>query len=245
MVTKVRQTMSGRTSLVSFRIRREFPRPSPTLAKKYESYYLPDISDNVGRLYTMDASIHSLYQPAPRLCGTATTVKCPPGDNMGVKNALQMTAPGDVLVIDAQGFTDWCLGGVGMLLLAIKERGLKGLVINGAYRDVAQARELAFPIYAKAVAPFSGPKLGPFEINVPVCCGGVIVHPGDIVVADEEGCAVVPQDYAAAIADHLDALGNLEKDIASKTRGQMVEREAERKAYFEQLFKERGGVYLD
>jgi 4-hydroxy-4-methyl-2-oxoglutarate aldolase len=241
MDTDKRKAMGGRYPLVSFRIRRTFPRPAAKLIKRYEKFFLCDISDKVGRMYTMDQTIQPFLRPALPLLGTAVTCKCPPGDNMGVKSALQMTEPGDVLVIDAQGFTEWCLGGFDMLALAIEERGLKGLVINGAYRDIAQTKAANFPIYCKGTAPFSGPKLGPFEINTPVCCGGVIVHPGDLVVAsNDEGIVIVPQNYISPIADAIDEYG---KHVKDKSWG--VQREADRNEYFETLFEERGGIYLD
>ncbi len=236
-----RKAMSGRYPLVSFRIRNTFPRLAPALVKRFEKYPLCDISDKVGRMYTMDDTIRPFYEPAPKLLGTALTVKCPPGDNMGVKKALQMIEPGDVLVVDALGFTEWCLGGYDMLILAIQERGMKGLMVNGAYRDVALAKAANFPIYCKGAAPYSGHKLGPFEINVPVCCGGVIVHPGDLVTASEgEGAVVVPQGYAAPIADAID---DYKKTVVD--RSWAVKREADRDEYFETVFKERSGVYLD
>ena len=71
---------------------------------------------------------------------------------------------------------------------------------------------IGFPIYGKGITPWSGPKRGPFEINVPVCCGGVIVHPGDIVVADEDGAVVVPQE-TAAVRRH----GAVPADLADRT----------------------------
>lgn len=236
-----RNAMSGRYPLVSFAIRQKFPRLDPKLVKRFADYPLCDISDKVGRMYTMDDSIKPFYQPAPKLLGTAFTVKCPPGDNMGVKKALQMVEDGDVLVVDALGFTDWCLGGYDMLILAIEERGMKGLMVNGAYRDVEQAKAANFPLYAKGAAAYSGPKRGPFEINVPVCCGGVIVHPGDLVTASEnEGAAVVPQAHAAAVADAIDVYR--QKVV---THAWAVQREADRDEYFQTVFKENNGVYLD
>jgi regulator of RNase E activity RraA len=246
MDAKKRNAMSGRFPQVSFRIRRRIERTPAETVARFAEPFLCDISDKVGRMYSMDPSIKPFYQGAPRLLGSALTVKCAPGDNMGVKKALAMVEPGDVLVVDALGFTEWCLGGFNMLVLAIQERGMKGLIVNGAYRDVAQAREANFPLYAKAAAPYSGPKRGPFEINVPVCCGGVIVHPGDVVVADEEGGVVVPADYAVAVADALEKLGKPgEEHARDMGDDELVRREADRDEYFEEVFNERNGIYLD
>jgi regulator of RNase E activity RraA len=163
---------------------------------------------------------------------------------VAVKQALYLVKPGDVLVIDAQGFTEWCLGGFGMLVRSIRERGLRGLVINGAYRDVSQAREAGFPIYAKGVAPWSGPKRGPGEINVPVCCGGVIVHPGDVVVGDDDGVVVVPQDYLEAVAEKLEATA-LKPTLDDWTPEYTADTEGQQAEYLEQLFRDKDAVYLD
>lgn len=118
--------------------------------------------------------------------------------------ALAEARAGDVLVVDAKGFSHWCLGGYRLLDHARKDCGLAGLLVNGAYRDVEEIREARFPVYATGVSPFSGPKAGPGEVNVPVACGGVVVHPGDIVSASSEGIVVVParatRDVAAELA---------------------------------------------
>ena len=178
------------------------PPADPRVVDLLSGFYVPDISDAVGRMYTVH-NIRSIFEPAIPVVGPATTAKCPPGDNLAVKKALTLTRPGDVLVVDAQGFGDWCLGGFQMLQRAIHERGLKGLVVHGAYRDASEAKAGAFPIYASGVSIWSGPKIGPGEVNVPVCCGGVIVHPGDIVCASADGIAVVPRAHAGVVTDRL------------------------------------------
>lgn len=244
MAVAPKTDFSGKYPLVTFRIRQDFPRHSPRLLSAFESCFTPDVSDLVGRMYTMDASIKSLYTPAPKLVGTALTVKCPPGDNVGVKKALYLVKPGDVLVIDAQGFMEWCLGGFGMLVRAIRERGLKGLVVNGAYRDISQFQQANFPIYAKGVAPWSGPKRGPAEINVPVCCGGVIVHPGDAIVADEDGVAVVPYDHVEAVAAKI-AETQLKPSVEDWDHGYITNRENEQEKYLDGLLRDRNAVFLD
>ena len=95
----------------------EPPEPAdPRLVDLLSGFYVPDISDAVGRMYTVH-NIRSIFEPAIPLVGPATTAKCPPGDNLAVKKALRLTRPGDVLVVDAQGFSDWCLGGFQMLQL--------------------------------------------------------------------------------------------------------------------------------
>ncbi|SDO04785.1 RraA family protein [Ensifer sp. YR511] len=220
---------------VTFRVRRSFLRLPAGLIEGFRGTPIADLSDAVGRLYTLDGTIRPIYPGAPRLLGSAVTVKCPAGDNFGVKAALQLIEPGDVLVIDGQGFTEWCLGGFRMLETAIAERGLRGVIVNGAYRDVEQCAAARFPVFAKAIAPWSGPKKGPAEINVPVACGGVIVEPGDLVVADLDGAVVIPRLYATAVQDRIQKV--------KPTLGAEIDRE--RHVQFWRDFEARDGVFLD
>lgn len=236
--------LPGKYPIVTFRVRRDFDRIPQELIKRYEQFFVPDVSDKAGRMYTMNHSIRPFYTPMKRFVGTALTVKVPPGDNMGVKQALQYVQPGDVLVVDAQGFTDWCLGGFHMLGLPIRERGLKALVVNGGYRDVSQAQEADFPIFAKSVSPYSGAKRGPCEINVPVCCGGVIVHPGDLIMGDMDGLVVVPQDYVEEIADVLDEGPGIES-VEEMRSADLAAKEVRRRDHFDEVFAEKKGRYLD
>src|SRR5579884_1729301 len=172
------------------------------LLERFRDAYLPDLSDAVGHLYTMSPVIRPLYHPCPRLLGQALTVKAPPGDNLTVHGALTMVQPGDGLVIDWRGYVEGCATGASSLVVPI-ENGLRGAVVDGAWRDVGELRALGFPLFARCVAAFSPPKDRPGEINVPVACGGVVVHPGDLVVGDEEGVVVVPRAWAGRVADSL------------------------------------------
>ena len=163
------------------------------------------ISDLVGRMYTCAPEVRPLVAPALPMAGTAFTVKCPAGDNLGVMAAIRHVRPGDILVVDGQGFTRWCMGGFELLKVARDEHGLAGLLVNGAWRDIGEAQQAGIPIYGLAVSPHSGPKLGPAELNVPVACGGVVIGPGDVVCASVEGVAVVPRHSIDAVCAALAA----------------------------------------
>lgn len=173
---------------------------SPIL-ERFATAYLPDVSDAVGQLYTLDSGIRPIYQPMRRLLGQALTVKAPPGDNLTVHGALSLVQPNDVLVIDWRG-SDACATGAGSLALPI-EAGLCGAVVDGGWRDIEELKALEFPVFSRSISPFSPPKQRPGEINVPVSCGGVVVHPGDIVVGDAEGVCIVPLEFAERVAGHL------------------------------------------
>lgn len=157
-----------------------------------------DVTDAVGRLYSMDSGIRPLHQPAPRLVGTALTVKAVPGDNLAIHHALGLVRPGDVLVVDWRGFVEGCGTGVLSLVEPI-HRGLAGVVCDGAWRDVPDIGALDFPLFGRGISPYSPPKARFGEVNVPVCCGGVVVEPGDVIVGDEGGVAVIPQRHLADV----------------------------------------------
>jgi 4-hydroxy-4-methyl-2-oxoglutarate aldolase len=135
---------------------------------------------------------------APRLCGPALTVLCPPGDNLVIHHAVAAAKPGDVLVVQC---CDPAYGVWGEVLsLAAIECGIAGLVLDGSIRDLSAIHALGFPVFARGTALRGTAKDGRGEINIPIACGGALVRPSDIVVGDESGIAVVPPAEADAIA---------------------------------------------
>jgi regulator of RNase E activity RraA len=137
----------------------------------------------------------------PRALGTAITVSVPAGGINMIKLGMQQAGPGDVLVVSAQGSTEFALWG-GNLTRGLKARGICGFVIDGAIRDVSEMRTAQFPVFARGIATAVGVVDVPWgEVNTPIACGGAVVRPGDIVLADEDGIVVVPPEEAAAIAE--------------------------------------------
>lgn len=157
-----------------------------------------DVADVVGKLYTMNSNIRPLYPNAKSIVGSAVTVRCIPGDNLMTHAALTYLQPGDVLVCDARGDREYCLGGALVCSIA-QSKGAVGFILDGTYRDSNELEEIDFPVYALGLQARPPAKNGPGEINTSIYCGGVPVHPGDIVIADHEGIAVVPQEYAEAV----------------------------------------------
>jgi len=130
--------------------------------------------------------------------GARRNPSSPQADAKIIETLRQIALPGDVLVIDAGGdVTNAVLGGI--MSLGAAMLGLAGLVIDGAIRDVAEIGERDFPVYARGVNHRGPYKNGPGEINVPVCIGGMVVQPGDIIVGDEDGLIAVPQADAEAV----------------------------------------------
>lgn len=107
-------------------VRRRFARPAGEYVARIAAADVTVLSELVGGMYTMHTAIHALAAPALRVTGVVSTAKCPPGDNLGLVKALTLVQAGDVLVVDAQGFAHWCLGGFKLLQHARETRGLAG-----------------------------------------------------------------------------------------------------------------------
>ena len=137
--------------------------------------------------------------------GPALTVKLTPGDIVDVLSIFNVAQAGDVVVIDAFGDTESSIWG-GLIIGLCKAAGIAGVVIDGSARDIDEARMLDFPVVSKSVSPraahsaFSN-RFEPIEINTPIVCGGVQVRPGDMIVADEIGVTVVPNDRLEEVYD--------------------------------------------
>ncbi|HID87868.1 MAG TPA: RraA family protein [Anaerolineae bacterium] len=149
--------------------------------------------------------MHSAIKPITetRFVGVALTVKLYPGDLVDCLDALKVAGPGDVIVVDACGDTETSIWG-GLMAGLCQQKGVVGAVVDGAIRDTDEIKALGFPICTRAIvprsthSPYSG-RMEPIEVNVPITCGGVPVNPGDIVLADEIGVVVVPQEEAEAV----------------------------------------------
>lgn len=148
------------------------------------------LADVLGRKQVMDIGIRPLWPSIRRVAGPAFTVRCPPGDNLMLHAAIYRAAQGSVVVVES-GTVDYAVAG-GNVCAIEKRRGIAAFVIDGVIRDLAEAREMGFPVFARGVIPIPGTKAAIAPLNGQVRCGGVSVQAGDLVVADEEGVAVVP-----------------------------------------------------
>ena len=169
------------------------------------------LSDNMHRNIGT-SGLHPYHRPGRQtMAGTAVTARSRGGDNLTYLRALEFCRPGDVLVIDAGGDLNNAIVG-GILSFYAASIGLKGVVVDGAIRDVAEIRERDFPVYARGITHRGPYKDGPGEINVPISVGGMVVNPGDIVVGDQDGLLSIPQPGIEQLIEraraHLEAEAN-------------------------------------
>jgi regulator of RNase E activity RraA len=139
----------------------------------------------------VDEQIRSL-SPGALVVGMAITVKLPDGDLDALVPAVDLLEAGDVLVIDHGGRESLACWGE-LTSLAALQQGCAGVIVDGSVANVAELRGHGLPTFARGVAALGGRRLGHGGgVNVPVQCGGVAVHPGDLVVADDDGVVVIP-----------------------------------------------------
>jgi 4-hydroxy-4-methyl-2-oxoglutarate aldolase len=176
---------------------RNFERPSRELVSAFSSLATASIYEAAGQQGMMNPAIRPVYQEA-RICGPAVTVRCHVGDNLMLHKAVTVANPGDVLVATIGNHTGAGAWGE-ILTVAAMTRGIAGLIIDGAVRDVEALQRRGFPVFARGICVGATMKRNIGTINQPVVCGNLLVEAGDIVVADVDGVVVVPRRNAEKI----------------------------------------------
>ncbi|GGA79382.1 hypothetical protein GCM10011369_21660 [Neiella marina] len=145
----------------------------------------------------IEPSIRPLWPNMSRIAGPAYTVQLASGDHLMLHAAIYQAPKGSIIVVDGVDCARAVAGG--NVCAIAQQRGIKGFVIDGVIRDLAEITEMAFPVYAKGVFPVPGNKQQFFELAQPITCGRVRVETGDIMVADIEGIVAIPRDCATDI----------------------------------------------
>jgi len=186
------------------------PEPAPVdLVRAFAQHCSSHLADSMSHLQAASGAIRPWHRSRGTLCGPALTVRAAPGDNLLVQKAVDMARRSDVIVVDVGGFTDQAVVGELMSRWALW-RGVAGFVVDGAIRDLDYISAADMPVYARASTPRGPSRVGPGEINVPVSIGGMVVHPGDLIVGDSDGVVAVPLADAQAVLKDAQTLRDRE-----------------------------------
>lgn len=190
--------MAKATWPAGFMIKERVPGLEPELLAELKGIPSAYISDAVGKA-TGAIGLHA-YGGREIMCGTALTVRVRPGDNLMVHKSFDYAQPGDVIVVDAGGDIGQSIVG-GNMRATMRRKGIAGIVIDGAIRDLDEYAEGGLPAFAKGVCHRGPSKDGPGEINVPIACAGMVVHPGDLVVGDSDGVVAIARADVPALIE--------------------------------------------
>lgn len=189
-------------------------RPDPDLVERFRPFSAATVHESLGQMGALDSRIKSVYEGA-RLLGPALTVLGRPSDDLIHQVAIHVARPGDVIVAQVGGDTEAAIWGELMARCA-QHRGVAGLVIEGAVRDVDGIKALQFPVFAKAICMKGTGKEKIGWINHPITCGGVYVKPGDLVVGDYDGVVVVPREQTQEVLERCIARQEKEKMVINQ-----------------------------
>lgn len=175
------------------------------------------IGDTQQRMNVMNSSIR-LVTSGLTLAGQVFPLTTREGDNLAIHRALDEVQPGDVLVINGMASTSRaCFGGIlGELCV---RRGVAGVVIDGATRDVDELREMGLPVFARGITPAGPFKHGPGTFGAPAAVGNVVCYPGDAIFGDADGVVVVSQSQLVQAPDLCEAQNRTENAMRQRIRG--------------------------
>jgi 4-hydroxy-4-methyl-2-oxoglutarate aldolase len=207
-------------------------RPPPELCKAYAALSPNELSDVLELSCVMRYTIRPLWPKISRIAGPAFTVRTGHHDNLMFHASIYLARTGDVIVVEA-GDDEMAVAGGNVCAIA-QRNGVAGLVVDGVVRDVVESRERHFPLFARGASPIPAKRVGEGGMNVQIRCGGVVVDPGDVIVADEEGIVVIPRARAEEV------LAKAQAKLAGDSKLSLDDWERRHRAAVETSLKAKG-----
>jgi 4-hydroxy-4-methyl-2-oxoglutarate aldolase len=219
-------------------IKRRFARPDPKNIEGFAGAPVSQIVDAMGGRGALHHAIKSV-SPGTVLVGVAVTCHCGPADNLAVFGALDVAVGGDIIVAATDSFAGTAVTGDLVLAMA-RNKGLAGFVTDGLVRDIVGIEAIGLPVYCAGVIANSPARNGPGTVGFPVVLGGVTIAPGDILVGDCDGIAVVPRMEAEAVLSRLAVVKAAEQALDAQVREGL-----ELPDFAEALLKSKKTRYVD